>query len=196
MAAGKVIIDTSLNNKGFITGIKNMTKQTNGLTSAVGKLGKVIASAFAVRELVRFGKESIKLGSDIQEVQNVVDVAFGDMAYKIESFADTAIIRFGMSQLSAKKTASTYMAMAKGMGIADEAASDMAIALTGLSGDIASFFNISQELADIKLKSVFTGETETMKDLGVVMTQTNLESYALSQGITKSLDAMTQAEKV
>ena len=72
----------------------------------------------------------------------------------------------------------------------------MAVTLAGLSGDVASFFNISQELADVKLKSVFTGETETLKDLGVVMTQDNLKAYALSKGFKKSYDAMSQAEKV
>ena len=196
MYDGKVVIDTSLNNKGFIKGINRMSAQTNGLTEAVKKLGVAIASAFAVKTVVGFGKECVELGSNIAEVQNVVDVAFGDMAYKIEEFADTSIQKFGMSRLAAKKTASTYMAMAKGMGIADDAASDMAITLTGLTGDVASFYNISQELADTKLKSVFTGETETLKDLGVVMTQANLKAFALEQGITKDLSAMSQAELV
>lgn len=195
-ADGKVIIDTHLNNKGFVKGVKNLTGQLGGLKSVVGKLGSVIASAFAVRAVVNFGKECIELGSNIAEVQNVVDVAFGDMSYKVEAFADTAIEQFGMSALAAKKTASTYMAMAKGMGLEEGAASDMAITLAGLTGDVASFYNISQELADTKLKSVFTGETETLKDLGVVMTQANLEAFALAQGISKDYDAMTQAEKV
>lgn len=196
MYDGKVTIDTSLNNKGFIKGLKSMTAQTNGLAVSVKKLGGVIASVFAVRTLVNFGRECVELGSDVAEVQNVVDTAFGDMVYKVEAFADTSIQNFGMSRLAAKKTASTYMAMAKGMGIADEAASDMSIALAGLTGDVASFYNISQELADTKLKSVFTGETETLKDLGIVMTQANLKAYALEKGIAKNIESMTQAELV
>ena len=85
-----------------------------------------------------------------------------------------------MSELSAKKTSGTYMTMAKSAGIIENAASDMAVTLAGLTGDVASFYNISQDLADVRLKSVFTGETETLKELGVVMTQTNLQAYALS----------------
>ena len=193
---GKVVIDTQLNNKGFVKGINGLGSQLGGLGSVVKKLGATIASAFAVRAIVNFSKECIELGSNIAEVQNVVDTAFGDMSYKVESFAETAIQNFGMSRLAAKKTASTYMAMAKGMGLADETASDMAISLAGMTGDIASFYNISQELADTKLKSVFTGETETLKDLGVVMTQANLKAYALKKGITKNYEAMTQAEQV
>lgn len=195
-ADGKVIIDTQLNNNGFVKGVKGLKGELGGLKTVLRQIGIVVASAFAVRTLVNFGKECVELGSNVAEVQNVVDTAFGDMTYKVETFADRAIQDFGMSRLAAKKTASTYMAMAKGMGIADEAASDMSITLAGLTGDVASFYNISQELADTKLKSVFTGETETLKDLGVVMTQDNLKAYALSRGISKSYDAMTQAEKV
>ena len=195
-ADGKVIIDTQLNNRGFTTGVKNMEGKLGGLNKTLIGLGKTIASVFAVRALVNFGKGCVELGSNIAEVQNVVDVAFGDMAYKIEQFSETAIQNFGMSRLAAKKTASTYMAMARGMGINEAAAADMAIGLTSLTGDVASFFNISQELADVKLKSVFTGETETLKDLGIVMTQTNLQAYALSQGLSKNISDMTQAELV
>ena len=72
-----------------------------------------------------FGKEAINLASDLEEVQNVVDVAFGDMSYKIEQFSKTAIQQLGISELSAKRTASTYMAMGKGMGIAQESASNI-----------------------------------------------------------------------
>lgn len=177
-------------------GVDGATAKLGGLKAALGKIGSLISVAFIGRELVNFGKKSIELGSNVSEVQNVVTTAFGDMEYKIEEFSKNSIQQFGMSKLAAKKTASTYMAMARGMQMPADAASDMAIALTGLSGDVASFFNISQELADTKLKSVFTGETETLKDLGVVMTQTNLKAFAARQGINKNIEAMSQAELV
>jgi len=159
-----------------------------GLKAVVGKLVGAVAAAFAVQKVVQFGAACIELGSNVAEVQNVVDTAFGDMAWKMEQFADSAITSYGMSELAAKKTGSTYMAMARGMGIAEDAASDMAIALTGLTGDVASFYNITQEEADTKLKSVFTGETETLKELGVVMTQANLQQYALAHGMNANID--------
>ena len=163
--------------------------------SIVSKAGKALATYFSVRALVNFGKEAINLASDLQEVQNVVDTAFGSMSYKIEQFSKTAIENFGISELTAKRTASTYMAMAKGMGIAEDVASDMAITMTGLTADIASFYNMSQERSDVILKSVYTGETETLKQLGIVMTEVNLQNFAMSQGITKNISKMTQQEK-
>lgn len=176
------------------TAVSGMKSAFSSLGSTVSRLSGLLTSVLGPISFIWLAKECIELGSSVNEVQNVVDTAFGSMSHKMEAFADTAITSFGMSELAAKKTGSTYMAMAKGIGIADGAASDMAITLTGLSGDVASFYNISQDLASTKLKSVFTGETETLKDLGVVMTQTNLEQYALSRGISKSISAMTQAE--
>lgn len=193
---GKVVIETTLDNTGFKKGIKGLPSQLGGLKSAMKKFSIAAAAAVGIKYLVDIGKQAVSLGSDIEEVQNVVDTAFGDMAYKIEEFADRAIEGFGMSKLSAKQTASTYMAMAKGMGIAAGKASDMAIALTGLTGDVASFYNLTQQEADTKLKSIFTGETETLKSLGVVMTQTNLDAFAMAKGFGKTTKAMTQAELV
>ena len=47
-----------------------------------------------------------------------------------------------------------------------------------------------------RLNSIFTGETETLKKFGIVLTETNLKAFALSKGITKSYSSMTEAEKV
>ena len=121
---GRVVIDTSLDNRGFIKGIRGMTGQVDGLRSAVRRLGAAITAVFAVKAVVDFGKKAVQLGSDVAEVQNVVDVAFGELSGQAEEFAQTAITQFGMSALSAKKTASTYMAMAKGMGLASQEADE------------------------------------------------------------------------
>lgn len=186
---GSIRIDTRINEQGFNQGIASMSK-------SMTKFAKVLSVAKATQILIEIGKEAINLASDLQEVQNVVDTAFGDMSYKVEDFAKTTKEQFGMSELAAKKTSSTYMAMARGMGINGEAASDMSIALAGLTGDMASFYNVSQDIADTALKSVFTGETESLKQFGVVMTQANLQQFAYTQGITKKISAMSQSEQV
>ncbi len=193
---GKVVISTALDNKGLEKGISNISGSLGGLKSVLGKLGGVVAAAFSIKAIIDFSKAAIDLGSDLEEVQNVVDVSFGSMAGACEEFASTAITKFGMSELAAKQTASTYMAMAKGMGVAEGAASDMSITLAGLSGDVASFYNLDQEDAAKKLQGVFTGESEALKSLGVVMTQTNLKQFALEKGMNANIEAMSQAELV
>ena len=185
---GSIILTTKVDTSG-------VNKGMSSIKGIISKIGGVMAGAFSVSLLTNFGKAAIDLASDLQEVQNVVDTAFGGMAYKMEEFSKTAIETYGISELTAKRTASTYMAMAKGMGIAEDAGSDMALTLTGLTADMSSFYNVSQEMADTAIKSIFTGETESLKQYGIVMTEVNLEQFALSHGITKSLSAMTQQEK-
>lgn len=136
------------------------------------------------------------MASDLEEVQNVVDVSFGSMADEVEAFANAAVRSYGMSALTAKRMASTFMAMSNGMDIAQEAGKNMSLQLTALAGDMASFYNVGQDIAQTALTSIFTGETESLKKFGIVLTETNLEAFALSQGIKKSYQAMSQAEKV
>ena len=193
---GSLKFDTKVDTSGFAKGTNTIKAQANSLKSTFLSLGKTLLAVFGVKKLIDFGKQAVNVASDLQEVQNVVDTAFGSMTYKMEEFADKAIETYGISKLAAKQTGSTFMAMARGMGIAQDNASDMAISLTGLSADMASFYNVTQDVANTALKSIFTGETETLKQFGVVMTEANLQAFALSKGIKKNISDMSQAEKV
>ena len=175
---------------------KTVTKTTGGIKKALSSLTKGFTATAIVYGLIKVGKQAVQTASDLQEVQNVVEVSFGSMSAEVDKFAENALKQFGLSKLSAKQFASTFMAMSNGMGIAAEAGKNMSLNLTALAGDLASFRNVEQDVAFTALKSVFTGETETLKQFGIVMTEANLEAYALSQGITKSYNAMSQAEKV
>ncbi len=193
---GYLNFNTRIDTKGFNTGTKQITSGLTGMKSMLGKIGLAMGTAFSVKAVVNFGKEAINTASDIQEVQNVVDVSFRHLKGQMEEFADKAIETYGISKLTAKQTGSTYMAMAKGMQIADEKAADMALTLTGLSADMASFYNKEQSVTSTALNSIFTGETETLKQFGIVMTEANLQQFAYTQGINKKISAMSQAEKV
>ena len=195
-ADGSVIIDTRMDTTGVQNGVSAIKQSFNGLGSAVKKIGLLIGGAFAVGKLVQFGKECVELGSDLAEVQNVVDVTFTTMSDKVNEFAKNAMTSAGLSETMAKRYVGTFGAMSKSFGFSESQAYDMSTALTQLTGDVASFYNISQDLAYIKLKSVFTGETETLKDLGVVMTQSALDQYALANGYGKTTSEMTEQEKV
>lgn len=195
-ADGSVIIDTRLDTTGVQKGVSAIKQSFDGLGITVKKIGLLIGGVFAVGKLVQFGKECVALGSDLAEVQNVVDVTFTTMSDKVNEFAKNAMTSAGLSETMAKRYVGTFGAMSKSFGFSEAQAYDMSTALTQLTGDVASFYNISQDLAYIKLKSVFTGETETLKDLGVVMTQSALDQYALANGYGKTTSAMTEQEKV
>ena len=195
-ADGSVIIDTRMDTSGVQNGVSAIRQSFNGLGSVVKKIGILIGGAFAIGKLTQFGKECVELGSNLSEVQNVVDVTFTTMSDKVNEFAKNAMTSAGLSETMAKQYVGTFGAMSKSFGFSEAQAYDMSTALTQLTGDVASFYNISQDLAYIKLKSVFTGETETLKDLGVVMTQSALDQYALANGYGKTTSEMTEQEKV
>ena len=174
----------------------SLKTRVSGIGTLTRKLGSLLVGAFAVKKLTDFGKSCLELGSDLAEVQNVVDVTFPNMTAQVDKFAKSAAQSFGLSETMAKQFTGTFGAMAKAFGFSESQAYELGSSLTKLAGDVASFYNISQDEAYTKLKSVFTGETESLKDLGVVMTQTALDSYALANGFGKTTAKMSEAEKV
>lgn len=188
-SVGQIGLDLTVNDRSF-------KKQMAGIQGMAKKAGAALAAAFAVKKIIDFGASCIELGSDLAEVQNVVDVTFPRMSKQVDEFARNAAGSFGLSETMAKKFTGTFGAMAKAFGFNEQAAYEMSTALTGLAGDVASFYNISQDEAYTKMKAVFTGETEVLKDLGIVMTQNALDAYAMANGYGKVTAKMTEAEKV
>lgn len=221
MADGKVVIETGLDSTGLKKGLNNLkpqftemgntgTKAMNQISNSVGGATKSMSSlksslkgiiatlglVFSLKALINFGQQAVNVASDLTEVDNVVQKAFGNMRGEMDALADSSIKNLGISRLEAYQTGSTFMAMGKSMLTSSQDAKDMALNLTKLSANMASFFNTSNKYAAIALKSIYTGETETLKQYGVVMTEVNLKQFALAQGISKSYDEMSQSERV
>ncbi len=193
---GSIRIDTRINQTGFNKGIAGIQGSVNRLGSSLKSLAATVGLAFGVAQIVKFGKEAISLASDLNEVQNVVETAFGSMSTQVDAWAKNSIKQFGMSELAAKQMASTYMAMSVGSGLQGQGAADMAMKTAERAADISSFYNKSLEESDTMLKSIWTGETESLKQIGVVMTQTNLDAFALANGFGKTTSEMTQSEQI
>lgn len=172
------------------------------LASGMEQAGQRLSSAGSTltmgltAPLVAAGTAAVNYASDTEESMNKVQVAFGDAAQSVLAWSDSTLTSIGLAKGTALDMAALYGDMATSMGYSQEAAADMSKTLVNLAADLASFKNISIDEANTALKSIFTGETESLKNLGVVMTQVNLESYAMAQGIKKSYQEMTQAEQV
>ena len=196
-AVGQIALELGIDSSQIVnqlTGASN--KAAKQATSIFSGLGKKIAAGLSIAAVTKFTKDCIEVGSNVTEVQNVVDTAFKDLSWQADQWASNAMTNFGLSELSAKKYMGVFGQMSNAMGITGKAALDMAENVTGLTGDVASFYNLSTDEAYTKLKSIWTGETETLKDLGVIMTQTNLDQYALNNGFGKTTAKMTEQEKV
>lgn len=182
--------DTRLDASGFNAGLSKI----GGLAKA--GLGAIVtAGAATATAITGVAVAGVKLASDLTEVQNVVDVTFGDNADKINEWAEAADTAYGLSTLAAKQYTGTLGAMLKSMGLADDQVLQMSTDMVGLAGDFASFYNLDAADAFEKIRSGISGETEPLKQLGINMSVANLEAYALSEGITKAYKDMTQAEQ-
>lgn len=170
--------------------ISNKAKSIGDKISGIGtKLTVGVTTPLAIA-----GKGMVDAASDFDENLNKISVAFGDNADEVKAWADTATQSFGLSMNQALEATSLFGDMATSMGISQGEAASMSTSLAGLAGDLASFKNIGIDQAMTALNGVFTGETESLKQLGIVMTETNLEEFAAKTGRVYS--EMSQAEKV
>ena len=194
-SSGDIEIDARVNTSGVSDEMRSTARRASGVGDIIkGAIGANIIQE-AGEKLIDFAKDAVMAASDLEEVQNVVDVTFGSAADEINKFATDGAKAFGLTELQTKKYAGTLGSLFKSMGLGQDEVTDMSIAMSGLVGDMASFYNLDYETAFEKLRSGISGETEPLKQLGVNMSVANLEAFSLSQGIQKTYEEMTEAEK-
>lgn len=213
---------TGLNNSisnlsGSFLGFKTSTgKALIGLKSFTRQILSSMGIYLGLYGAIRGIKNAIDISSALTEVQNVVDVTFGDMSKKVNEFAQDSIRQFGMSELTLKQTASRFQAMGTAMGIdsslikkaneflnkqtdgyigLSDSMADVSLNLTKLTADMASLYNIDQDVVSQDLAAIFTGQTRPLRDYGLDLTQVTLKEWAMKQGLDSDIASMSQAEK-
>lgn len=167
----------------------------NSFSGMLKKLTGAFTAAKLGKALLDFGKDAIEAASDLEEVQNVVDVTFGRGAREINDWAKNATAAFGLTETQAKRFASTLGAMMKSSGVAGSEITKMSTDLAGLAADMASFYNLDFDTAFQKISSGISGETQPLKALGINMSVANLNAFALSQGLEKTFEQMDSGEQ-
>lgn len=188
---------------------KNLDSMESNSKSTAGIMESAFTGAFIaitnalvnvgvtfMAELGKWIAASIDVASSLEEVQNVVDVTFGEQgAAKIEAWSKKAGSQFGLTELQAKKFTATMGAMLKSSGLTGDEIVNMSTDLAGLAADMASFYNIDFDTAFAKIRSGMSGETEPLKQLGINMSVANMEDFLAQQGSDKKWKDMTQAEQ-
>ena len=164
----------------------------NGVKTVIGGVVTAVAAGVVTQTLGSW----VEKASDLQETLGKTNETFKADSNSVIEWSKTSIKSMGLAQQTALDTAALYGDMGTGMGMTSKRASEMAMSLTQLSADIASFKNTDQALSANALKGIFTGETEALKNLGVVMTQENLQDFANKNGMNKKIKDMTQSEKI
>ncbi len=195
MAEKNLSIKLSLNDKQFMSGLRKASSSMKKFGRNLQNTGQSLSKNVTL-PILGLGAAAVKLASDFEESLNKVNVAFGESSTDVQAFAKTTLKSFGIAEGSALEMASLFGDMATAMGLSQDEAAGMSTSLVGLAGDLASFKNIGIEQAQTALAGIFTGETESLKKLGIVMTEANLKSFALSKGMDANVKSMTQAQKV
>lgn len=192
-SVGQIAVDLVVNKNQF-------SRQMNGLEntakSAASKIGKALGIGLSVAGIAAFAKSCLDAGSKLNAMSAMADQAFKTMSDDVKAWAKTTSTSVGLSERMALQYASTMGSMARAFGFTEEQAVGMSTTLAELSGDVASYFAITQDEAYSKLQSVFTGETESLKSLGIVMSQTALDQFAMQNGFGKTTAKMSEQEKV
>lgn len=175
--------------------LDTMSQKLDNISKGSGKLGDNLTTRVSL-PLVAAAGASFKFASDLQENMGKTEQVFEDQSSVVMNWSKSSLKNFGMARSTALDMASLYGDMGTGMGMATKDAANMSMNLTGLAADISSFKNVGLEQSQNALKGIYTGETESLKNLGIVMTETNLSEYAMAQGIKKKVTEMSQAEKV
>lgn len=158
-------------------------------------LGKFYASYWVIVRGLSKLKDAIDISSSLTEVENVVSTTFGKYSSLIEEFSKNSIQQYGMSELTAKQVSSRFQAMGTAMGFTQEKMANMSIELTKLTGDMASFYDVSQTDVARNLQAIFSGETEPLRKYGIDLTQATLKEWAMKKGLDADISSMTQAQK-
>lgn len=172
--------------------VKNNWKETGEALTSLGKTLSLSISA----PLTAAGVACVKLASDLTETLGKTEVVFGDLSDTVIAWSETSVESMGLAQETALNMASTYGDLGTAMGLSVDEATNMSMSLVQLGADMASFKNISIERANVALQAIYTGETESLKAMGIVMTEANLEQFAMAQGCEKTYKSMSQTEKV
>lgn len=194
-AGGKAGVAANSLVSGFRSLPTTTSKAKNSFGGLASAIGKFYATYWMIIRSIGLFKKAIDISSDLTEVQNVVDVTFGDLANKVDELASHSIQDYGMSELTVKQVSSRFQAMGTSMGFAQDKMADMSIELTKLTADMASFYNESQGDVAKRLQSIYTGETEPLRRYGIDLTNATLQEWANKKGIDAKVNSMTQAQK-
>lgn len=156
---------------------------------------KAMAALFVTGAFAKGIQSLVERASNAAESMNVIDSVFGENKKSILDWAATTAAAVGRSEFALRDMAATTGSLVQPMLGSRKAAADMSKQVAELAVDLGSFFNATDEDALRALRAGLIGQTEPLLRFGVNLQSATLEQFALSKGITKSIDSMTLAEK-
>lgn len=156
---------------------------------------RVAGAALLARQMADVGQAAFRLGADIQETGSKFEAVFGAATDRLDTFLGSFGRMAGVSQTAGRALLAQTGAIAEGMGFASDAAADFSERALRLAADLGSFNNL--ETADVvqRLNAAFTGERESLKRLGIVINEADVQHHALADSGKTTAASLTAAEK-
>ncbi len=177
---------------------KNMTawasKSVSKITSWLSGLSATIAGIFSVGAIVAFWKALFSLWSDATEVGSKFDVVFKSNEKVAQSFRDLADAT-NRSSLDMMTFGAGIGNVLAPLGLAQSEVDGLSLSLTKLAVDVASFQNVSDAQAVHAFTSALTGERESLKSLGIVISEDDVKNKAYTLGLAEQGQELTKAQK-
>lgn len=174
--------------------IRTMRQDIKENTAALVGFGLALAGTGAA--ILAMGQKMVKLSSNAAETENLFAVSMGNMRKEAETWVNEFSAAMGINSTEVKNYSGVLKVMLESMGQTEQGALSMSQVLTKLAYDISSFRNISPEEAFVKLRAGIVGETEPLRQLGITVDETTTKNWALTNGLIKQGQEMTQAQKV
>jgi len=162
--------------------IERQAGRTSEKMKAVGQtmtiVGVAIIAAFA---------GIIKKASDAQETQAKFGTVFQDTMTEANAAVIELSTSYGLSTLASQTMLSATGDLLTGLGLEGEAALELSLKTQRLSVDLASFTNYSEGAsgASDALTKAMLGERESVKALGIVITEAMVKEKLLAAGKEK-----------
>lgn len=144
----------------------------------------------------KFAFDSIKAASNLAESTNAVNVAFGRSAKAVLAIGENSAESLGLAQNEFNEAAVRFSAFAERIAGVGQDTSGFIQDITQRAADFASVFNIDVAEALRVFQSGLAGEAEPLKRFGINLLQSEVQAYALANGITEVGSQMTETEKV
>lgn len=155
-----------------------------------------IALGVAGAAITAMNVKLVKMAAAAEESENLFEVSMGGMADSAREWSKGLSDSLGLNQYEIRRTVGLMDVMLKSMGLSEDAAYRMSTSLVQLSQDMASLYNMSPDEAFQKIQAGITGETEPLKRLGIIVNETTVKNWALTKGIIKQGQELTEIQKV
>lgn len=163
--------------------------------SFVGKFGKALVAAGAVKGITDFFKGAINQGAELQQNIGGTEAVFGKAATDITSRAKQAYKNMGLSASDYMATANKMGALFQGSGMKQVESMQLTTKAMQRAADVASVMGLDTSAAMEAIAGAAKGNFTMMDNLGVAMNATTLQAYALEKGINFDWNTASQAEK-